>query len=151
MSAPDVIYEVTQKLIADAREEGRQQGLREGSAYAMDVRRALEDCCTRMERCKGILRADRSAPQGWNVLDTTNARAALAKNHSEVAQLVEPLAVNQVVAGSSPALGATDTPLTVACRWRSWCDEGKWLPPEKQCDECPRLHSHSSCNDGGTK
>lgn len=41
MSAADVIYEVTQKMIADAHEQGRQQGLRDASTYAVSLQSAL--------------------------------------------------------------------------------------------------------------
>jgi hypothetical protein len=41
-----------------------------------DMREALADCCTRMERARGILQADTGGQ--WAMLDTTDARAALS-------------------------------------------------------------------------
>jgi len=47
-----------------------------------DLLEALEDCCTRMERCRSILQDPKcggNPESNWGILDTQKARAAIAK------------------------------------------------------------------------
>ena len=51
-------------------------------AAAPDLLEALEDCCTRMERCRSILQDPRcggNPESNWGMLDTQKARAAISK------------------------------------------------------------------------
>jgi hypothetical protein len=46
--------------------------------------RALEDCCDRMERARGVLCPDGPTPAcNWGMLDTTAPRAALAEGREK--------------------------------------------------------------------
>jgi len=49
---------------------------------APDLLEALEDCCTRMERCRSILQDPKcggNPESNWGMLDTQKARTAIAK------------------------------------------------------------------------
>lgn len=110
MSAADVIYEVTQKMIADAHEQGRQQGLSESTEYAEECRSLLRQArCPNAPSCDG-----KGTIAHWGVDNSIDRQpcqwcherdAALAKNPNHAgARRTEPsdAAPSGATEGSGP-------------------------------------------------
>jgi hypothetical protein len=86
MSAPKrtLVHAEEELRCVIANERRTLRALRKSEATVKRLTEALEDCCDRMERARGVLCPDGPTPTcNWGMLDTSIARAALAEGREK--------------------------------------------------------------------